>query len=111
MFVVFAPPAKTSPRVVRSTPASALSRVDFPAPFGPTTAVIFPACTEIETSSMTGGPPYPAHTPSARSAGAAAGSVTAQVHSEVGIDDLRVAAQTGERPLRDHLAEVHHDHL
>src|SRR5215469_12820834 len=107
MFVVLAPCTKTSPREAFSTPLSALSKVDFPAPFGPTTAAIFPACTVSDTSSMTGGPPYPAHTPSARSTG----SVMAQVHPEVGVDDPRVAAQPGERPLRDHLAKVHHHHL
>src|SRR5579863_10190612 len=113
MPVVLAPRTKTSPLEGRSTPASALSRVDFPAPFGPTTAAILPAYTLIETSSMIGGPPYPALTASARStgAGAAAGSVMAQVHPEVGVDHLRVAAQPGERALRDHLAEVHHHHF
>src|SRR5215472_2507912 len=111
MFVVFAPRTKTSPREALSTPAIALSRVDFPAPFGPTTAATFPACTVIETSEMTGGPPYPAHTPSARSTGPGGGSVMAQVHSEVGIDDPRVAAQPGVRPPRDDLAQVHHHDL
>ncbi len=57
MFVTAAPRTKASPREVLSTPASALSRVDFPAPFGPTTAAILPGYTLIETSSMTGGPP------------------------------------------------------
>src|ERR1700731_1993086 len=106
MPVVLAPHTKTSPREGRSTPASALSRVDFPAPFGPTTAAIFPGYTLIETSSMIGGPPHPADPASARStgtgagsAGASAGSAMAEVHPEVGIDHLRVAAQPGERSL------------
>src|SRR5579859_25841 len=110
MLVVLAPRTKTSPREVRSTPLSAFSSVDFPAPFGPTTAVIFPGYTLSETSSMTGGPPYPAHTPSARSTGPVC-SAMAEVHAEVGVDDPGVVTQPGEGPLRDHLAEVHHHHL
>ena len=55
--VALAPRTKTSPREVFSTPLSVFSRVDFPAPLGPTTAVIFPGYTLSETSSMIGGPP------------------------------------------------------
>src|SRR5215831_11389510 len=117
MFVALTPCTKTSPREAFSTPLSAFSRVDFPAPFGPTTAAIFPGYTLSETSSMTGGPPYPAHTPAARSTGCgsscgpgcgAGWSAMAEVHTQVGGDDPGVGAQPGERPLRDHLAEVHH---
>ena len=40
-------------------PAMAFIRVDFPAPFGPTMAVIAPGLASREMSSMMGGPPYP----------------------------------------------------
>src|SRR5215469_1126047 len=123
MFVVRRPRTYTSPRVAFSTPLKALSRVDLPAPFGPTMAVIFPDSTASETSSTIGGPPYPAVTPSARSAGSPAvtgaarpaaswvPSFTAEIHAEVGVDDPRVVAQAGERSLRDDLTEVHHHDL
>src|SRR5580693_9075882 len=100
----------TSPRDTLRTPLSALSSVDFPAPFGPRMAVIFPARTVSEMSSMIGGPPYPAVSPSVLST-TSGGSGMALVHSEVGVDHPGVVPQTGERPLRDDLAEVHHDHL
>src|SRR5579859_636899 len=110
MFVVFRPWTYTSPRETFSSPLSALSRVDFPAPFGPTMAVIFPARTVSEMSSMIGGPPYPAVSALVLST-ASGGSAMALVHSEVGVDHPGVVPQTGKRPLRDDLAEVHHDHL
>src|SRR5258708_4418096 len=72
MFVVLVPRTYTSPREVLTTPLRALSRVDLPAPFGPTTAVIFPAGTAIETSSTIGAPPQAA-VPATRGGWAARG--------------------------------------
>src|SRR6516162_7324283 len=100
----------TSPRDTRSTPLSALRTVDLPAPLGPTMAAICPARTVSEMSSMIGGPPYPAVSPSVLST-TSAGSAMALVHAEIGVDHPGVVAQTGKRSLRDDLAEVHHDHL
>src|SRR5579862_1597609 len=100
----------TSPRDTFNTPLIALSSVDFPAPFGPTMAVIFPARTVSEMSSMIGGPPYPAVSRSVLST-ASGGSAMALVHPEVGVDHPGVVAQAGKRSLRDDLAQVHHDHL
>src|SRR6266851_1127025 len=73
-------------------------------------AVIFPARTVSEMSSMMGGPPYPAVSPSVRST-TSGSSVMALVHPEIGVDHPGVAAQTGKRSLGDDLAEVHHHHL
>src|SRR5580704_9969366 len=100
----------TSPRDTLRTPLSALSSVDFPAPFGPTMAVIFPARIVSEMSSMMGGPPYPAVSPSVLST-TSGSSLMALVHPEIGVDHPGVAAQAGERPLGDDLAEIHHHHL
>src|SRR6516162_4408054 len=110
VFVVFWPWTYTSPRETLSTPLSALSSVDLPAPFGPTMAVIFPARTVSEMSSMIGGPPYPAVSASVLST-TSAGSAMALVHSEIGVDHPGVVPQAGERSLGDDLAEVHHGHL
>src|SRR5579862_2926076 len=100
----------TSPRDTFNTPLIALSSVDFPAPFGPTMAVIFPARTVSEMSSMIGGPPYPAVSRSVLST-ASGGSAMALVHPEVGVDHPGVVAQAGKWSLRDDLAQVHYDHL
>src|SRR5258708_42919 len=111
MLVVFWPWTYTSPPDAFSTPLSALSSVDLPAPFGPTIAVIFLAWTASETSSMIGAPPYPAVTPSARSTTSAGCSFMAQVHPEIGVDHPGVVPQASKRALRDDLAEIHHHHL
>src|SRR5215471_14366345 len=58
-----------SPRRGRSSPLIVASRVDFPAPFGPTTQVIPPCMTCMETPRRTSPPPYPATTPATSSAG------------------------------------------
>ena len=39
------PEIRTDPAVKDSTPLTAFNSVDFPAPFGPTTATTSPACT------------------------------------------------------------------
>src|SRR3984893_10332752 len=77
-------------------------------------AAIFPARIVSEMSSMMGGPPYPAVSPSVlkTTSGTTSGSsVMALVHPEVGVDHPGVAAQAGKRSLGDDLAEVHHHHL
>src|SRR6266700_3798296 len=107
MFVVFSPWMKTSPRETLNSPLSALSSVDFPAPFGPTMAAIFPARTVSEMSSMIGGPPYPAVSPSVLSTTSgttsgttSAGSVIAEVH-----DHHLIAGSLDEREV-----VLDHDH-
>src|SRR5258707_9449572 len=40
-----------------------------------------------------------------------AGSLMALVHPEIGVYHPGVVPQAGEWPLRDDLAEIHHDHL
>jgi hypothetical protein len=58
--VTSTPMTVTVPAVGRMSPAIAFSKVDFPAPLGPTMAVIAPLRATTLTPSMTGGPPYPA---------------------------------------------------
>src|SRR6266567_3684718 len=77
-------------------------------------AAIFPARTVSEMSSMMGGPPYPAVSPSVLStiSGTISGSsLMALVHPEIGVDHPGVVAQAGKRALGDDLAEIHHHHL
>src|ERR1700693_3150862 len=113
------PSTLTVPALERITPAIALSNVDFPAPLGPTIAVMAPRWARTLTPSTIGAPPYPA----VRSATsrAAAGSVSAGTGSglsvvigrqisEIGVDDGRVAAQLIELCLRNYavLSSNHH---
>src|ERR1700680_1721447 len=102
------------------TPAMALSRVDLPAPLGPTIAVMAPRWARTLTFSMIGGPPYPAVRPDTSSAAATsaargAGSVVSVViggHlSEIGVNDGLVAAQLLEWRLGDPPPFGHHHHL
>src|SRR5260370_6856442 len=77
-------------------------------------AAIFPARTVSEMSSMMGGPPYPAVSPSVLStiSGTISGSsLMALVHPEIGVDHPGVVPQAGKRALGDDLAEIHHHHL
>src|SRR6516225_4125009 len=62
------PCSVTSPSRGRRSPLMVLSRVDFPAPFGPTTQVIPPCMTLMDTPRRTSPPPYPATTPATSSA-------------------------------------------
>src|SRR3984893_16117389 len=73
-------------------------------------AAIFPARIVSEMSSMMGGPPYPAVSPSVFST-TSGGSLMALVHPEIGVDHPGVVTQAGKRSLGDDLAEVHHHHL
>src|ERR1700694_4898043 len=102
------------------TPAMALSRVDLPAPLGPTIAVMAPRLARTLTFSMIGGPPYPAVRADTSSAAAtpapgAAGSVVSVVIGghlpQIGIDDGLVATQLLEWRLGDHPPLGHHHHL
>src|SRR5436309_3443 len=54
----------TEPAVGRSTPATVSTRVDFPAPFGPSSAVISPGGIRSDTSWRTGSPPRETESPS-----------------------------------------------
>src|SRR5215469_7939965 len=63
------PCSVTSPSRGRRSPLMVASRVDFPAPFGPTTQVIPPCMTRMDTPRRTSPPPYPATTPATSSAG------------------------------------------
>src|SRR5215471_9435183 len=97
------PPSHTWPCMLRRTPVSALSRVDLPEPFGPTTDTIWPppACTD--TSRITASPPYPAVMPSARRASGAA------LSDKVSLDHVGALSQLNHRPLGQHSPLGHHD--
>src|SRR5580700_1761901 len=110
----------TVPALALMTPAIALSNVDFPAPLGPTTAVMAPRRARTLTFSTIGGPPYPAVSPEtsrAATVGVSAGtgsgvSVVIGGHlPEIGVDDGLVATKLIEGCLRDHPPLGHHHHL
>src|SRR5437016_13330032 len=104
------PSTRTLPAVGRISPATALSSVDFPAPLGPTTAVIWPRRAVMLTPSMMGGPPYPATSSSTSSAAPSepAASVTGRHLPEIGVDHGLVRAKRLERAGRDDRPLGHH---
>src|SRR6266571_7249299 len=126
-----APRSVMLPRRGRSSPLIVASRVDLPAPFGPTMQVIPPSGTVSDTPCSTSPPPYPAHTPSRTSApwpagraggppGAAgsAGVIVVFRGAEVGIehpgilpDRLRGAGRDDRAVVEDHdpPAQAHHE--
>src|SRR5579864_2630289 len=93
-------------------PIRALSRVLLPAPFGPITATISPGPTEIETSRMTGTPPYPAVIASALRSGSGLGSArgSADLSNKVSVDDLPLLSQRRHRSAADQPALRHDEH-
>src|SRR5215472_13992583 len=116
-----------SPSRGRSSPLMTASRVDFPAPFGPTTQVIPPCATCRDTPRRTSPPPYPATRPVTSSAGrscagredSCCGAVIVFLcRSEVGVEHPAVVADLLRR-ARDHrvpvvedghlIAQAHHE--
>src|SRR5580704_14967271 len=97
------------PRRGRSSPLMVASRVDLPAPFGPTTQVIPPSATVIDTSCSTSPPPYPETRPSTTRAGSpGAGIVVLLRDAEIGVENPRVAPDDRGCPGRDHGPVVQH---
>src|ERR1700685_4782898 len=108
-------PASGSPRNVipprrgRRRPLMVGSRGDFPAPFGPTTQVIPPSATVIDTSCSTSPPPYPETRPSTTRAGSpGAGIVVLLRDAEIGVENPRVAPDDRGWPGRHHGPVVQH---
>src|ERR1700722_14751105 len=84
------------------------SRVDLPAPLGPTMQVISPAGTSKETSCSTSPPPYPAVMPCTASAMSVIGI---RLGAEVGIQDAGIGPDLVRRPRCHHVPRVQHGHL
>src|SRR5215468_1370274 len=100
-------PTSDSPRIVmlprlgRSSPLIVASRVDLPAPFGPTTQVIPPSATVSDTPRSTSPPPYPATTSDTSNAGAPPSGrviVVALRRSQVGVKHSVVGPYHVRRP-------------
>src|SRR6266849_4849988 len=100
------PASRTSPAESRSEPAMALSKVLFPAPFGPTTVTISPRLTSRDTSLMIGTVPYPASAETTSRCGRAG----LRSSGNVGLFDLGKCPHLGQAALGDHVAARHHHH-
>src|SRR5215467_9084940 len=109
-----------SPSRGRSSPLIVASRVDFPAPFGPTTQVIPPGATWMDTPRRTSPPPYPATTPatsSAQASGAGPGDsgcggvIVFLCRSEVGVKHAAVVADLLRRAGDHRVPVVEDGHL
>src|SRR5581483_8791572 len=97
------PSTVTLPALGRISPAIALSRVDLPAPLGPTMAVIAPSRATMLTPLITGGPPYPAvRFSTTRTVGARSGLSVTDHLAQVRVDHGLARAQGLERALGDH---------
>src|SRR5581483_9953471 len=106
------PSTVTLPALGRISPAIALSRVDLPAPLGPTMAVIAPSRATMLTPLITGGPPYPAvRFSTTRTVGARSGLSVTDHLAQVRVDHGLARAQGLERALGDHGPLGHDDHV
>src|SRR6202521_1827089 len=94
----------------RRMPTRLLSSVLFPAPLGPMMATISFGPTEIETSRMTGTPPYPAVMCSARRVGTGRACDRAGLSDKVSVDNLWLPPEAGHGPAADDLSLRHHNH-
>src|SRR5438309_7244981 len=100
------PLSSTRPAAGRISPAIAFSSVDFPAPFGPTTAVTRPGCASMLMSWMMGGPPYPAARPRVSRTGPLD---TGDHLPEIRIDDGGIRPKRIQGPVGDRASQGHDD--
>src|SRR5215469_1974816 len=114
------PSSVISPSRGLSSPLMVDSRVDFPAPFGPTTQVIPPCMTWMDTPRRTSPPPYPATTPAtssvqascARPGDSGCGAVIVFLcRSEVGVKHAAVVADHVRRAGDHRVPVVEDGHL
>ena len=111
-----ASPSSTRPLLERSTPPTASTSDDLPAPFGPSSVVISPGGIASETSCSTRRPPRATQRSSNRSSGRwrlrrARRRALARLDvlgAQVGAHDVLVAQHVGGRPRGDQPAEVEH---
>src|SRR6266513_2881228 len=100
------PLSSTRPAAGRISPAIAFSSVDFPAPWGPTTAVTRPGPASMLTSWMMGGPPYPAARPRVTRTGPLG---TGEHLPEVRVDHGGVRPERGQGAVGDRPPQGHDD--
>src|SRR5215210_707218 len=102
------PSSCTSPFRGWSSPLTARSTVDLPAPLGPTMQHTEPSGTSSSTPWSTSPPPYPAYTSVSFSISGSHRVLEAEVLAQVGVEDLRVALHGVGRPTRDRRAARQH---
>src|SRR5215467_10742172 len=89
-----APLKRMEPRQARTIPEMVRLIVDFPAPLGPKTVTISPACTAKFTPRRISVPPYPACTPVSERSGSAMraprGYTSCCAAAEIGLDNTRI---------------------
>src|SRR4029453_12566871 len=103
------PSGSARPPLVGSSPMTALSSDDLPAPLAPSTATISPGSTVSETPRSAWTRPY--RTWTSRSSRRMTLLRRRGFQAEVGLSDQRILADLAWRPLRDLTAEIEHDHL
>src|SRR5215472_18256467 len=103
-------PSSTRPVVIRRIPTSAFNTVLLPAPFGPITATISPGPTAIETSRITGSPPYPAVTASALRLGAGRIPMSGCLSNKVRVHDRPLAPERRHGSAPDQPSLCHDEH-
>src|SRR5262245_44629984 len=93
------PANSMSPAEARSMPEITLTRVDFPAPFAPTTETISPSSTSNETPSSTRACPYCAEIELTLS----------KLVSQIGLDHARISCRGLWRAFENLFAVMQHD--
>src|SRR5882672_4675034 len=106
--VASSPPRVTVPDVARTRPLRTPSRVGFPAPFAPTSAISSPAATSRSIPNSTGPASYPAF--SARTSSKGSGLEPFRIAlPQVSLDHTLVAEHHLRLAFSQHLSEVKHD--
>src|SRR5262249_54188314 len=110
-----APLKRMEPRQARTIPEMVRLIVDFPAPLGPKTVTISPACTAKFTPRRISVPPYPACTPVSERSGSAMhtprGYAPCRASPEIGLDDKRIGGNVLRRPPRNYPALGENEHV
>src|SRR5580704_6673822 len=108
------PPTATVPPVGLTMPITALMKVLFPLPFGPTTLTSFPPSATSDIPLTTGTGPYPAMIPPTFSRAPALGdavTLPAVPLGEIGFNDPLVLSQLLHVALGRHPALDHDEHF
>src|SRR5215472_3665669 len=110
-----APLKRMEPRQVRTIPEMVRLIVDFPAPLGPRTVTISPACTAKFTPRRISVPPYPACTPLSERSGSAMrtprGYASCRASSKIGLDNNRIGGNVLRGPPRNDPALGENEHV
>src|SRR5437773_4446945 len=105
------PSSRIEPRLTRTIPVAARSRVDLPAPLGPMSAAMSPRATETETPCRTCTRPYPAVMSSRTSVIGGPPCPFRVPGAEVRRDDPLVGEHLGRCSPGQYLAMVQYEHL